>query len=407
LPTFSIESGAQIGDGKYAPFLLASNKYGIYSVNKNQLYARISAVKTSIKTIDVYYGIDLVENYSKNNNLFIQQLYGAVKFHSIHLKGGLKEDFYCNHDSILSIGGTLWSTNARPIPQIYLGIPEFTYVPFTKKFFEIKGGISHGWLGEKDQFVKNAYLHSKYLVGRFGPEKIKLQLGLYHVAQWGGTSPIDSIGKLPSSFKDFLTVFQVEGDNNSNLPYNEREGYLGNHLASYQAAIQVFTNSFNYTLNYQSFLEDKNGRIGIDWKNKPDMILGFSLKNKNSNSFFQQVLIEYIHTSQQSGDPLKSGNDNYYNNSIYKSGWTYKNMTIGTPLITSPEYFHGPMDWEYLKNNRVIALNSGLLTKIKDNLIMLRALYSLNYGTVNQPIDETKQFSLYSSYSTILKKMNN
>jgi len=143
----------------------------------------------------------------------------------------------------------------------------------------VKGGLSHGWFGEKDQYVKNAYLHEKYAFLRIGEKTlpVSVNIGIHHTAMWGGVSPVDTIGKLPSDLNAYSSVFfaRMGGDQG---PINEQINVLGNHLASYSLGADYKRDNYILSIYWQTFLEDKNGRIGLDRKNRPDGLWDLLLK---------------------------------------------------------------------------------------------------------------------------------
>ena len=410
IPQISAESSLQGGFGKNTPFWMSANKYGMYSIKNNQAFLRISAIKTVKSDTDYFYGIDVLNRFDGWNTPMLHQCYLGYKYRAITVYTGLKEDVFGNHFSDLSAGGALWSKNSQPMPVAYLGIPDYATIPFTFGRLETMGGILHGWLGTKDQYVQNSYLHYKYFLLRLRIiSTLKFSFGLHHAVQWGGVSPTD--GNLGSGFKEFRWAFSSSSSDGTIGPQGEKINAYGNSVSSYNAAIEYRFASFLVKMYYQNFCEDSNGRVvtfgwnyfhvGGDWKNRPDGIFGFLLKNSNEECMFQSFLFEYIHTSNQSGDPTKSGNDNYYNNYVYQTGWTYRQMTIGTPLITSPVYTNTIS----IVNNSVIAFHSGVKLRLNNDLLTCLATYSINKGlTIDQPRDiytfpaAKKQFSSYIEY---------
>ena len=407
IPEVSVDVTFQGGVGKYAPFWLTANKYGLYSFKNNQLIARTTAIKTVKSENDYFYGLDLVNRFDGENTPMLHQLYGGYKFKAVTAYGGIKEDVFGNHYSDLSAGGALWSKNAQPMPLVYAGIPEYTVVPFTFNYIEVMGGMAHGWFGDKDQFVKKAYLHYKYAMLRLKLiGTLKFSLGLHHAVQWGGHSLI--YGDLGSGLREFKWAFTSSSSDGSVGPEGEQINAYGNSVASYNAGLDYQISNYDLKLYYQNFCEDSNGRVitfswnyfhvGGDWRNKPDGLFGFALVNKNQESVLKSFLFEYIHTSHQSGDPFKSGNDNYYNNYVYQTGWTYKKMTLGTPLITSPAYASNLSNTvgQNIANNCVIAFHAGVKLDVAKNLITAMVTYSLNKGTISIPYSsQRKQFSSY------------
>jgi hypothetical protein len=408
LPKISAETYFQGGFGKNAPFWLAANKYGIYSINSNQILARVSAIKSAQSDTDYFYGLDLVDRFDGQNRPMLHQGYVGYKYRALTAYAGIKESVFGNHYSDLSVGGALWSKNAQPIPAVYLGVPEFALIPYTFDRLELMGGIMHGWMGEKDQYVKNAYLHYKYFLFRVRLiSSLKFSFGLHHAVQWGGISPID--GNLGGGFKEFKWAFTSSSSDGTIGPEGEKINAYGNSVSSYNAALEYQFSNFLAQLYYQNFCEDSNGRVvtfgwnyihvGGDWRNKPDGLFGFLLKNTNNESIFKSFLFEYIHTTHQSGDPNKSGNDNYYNNYVYQSGWTYGRMTIGTPLLTSPAYTMNDANDMNIDNNAIIGFHTGVQLKLAGNELSVLNTYTINRGTIIYPYkSDKKQYSMYVDY---------
>ena len=216
-PTFFVETDFHLSTGDQIPFYLVSNRNGINSIQKNAALLRaaiFSSVDTSRK-VAVNYGIDGVYRYDKKSKVWLQQGYAQLKLYFLFLQAGIKEEEFGNQDEQLSSGGYLFSANARPLPKIALYTDGYIVVPYTNDFLEFKGGISHGWFGRENQFVKDTYLHHKFIFVRFGEKElpISIDLGFQHAAMWGGVSP-DS-GKLPSDLKAFKSVFFCENGRRS------------------------------------------------------------------------------------------------------------------------------------------------------------------------------------------------
>jgi hypothetical protein len=395
LPSIIAETGGQASSGTYAPFWLTANQYGQYSAKPMQVFAGISAINQADSSHNYFYGIEVFNRFDGKNKFHFQQGYAGYHYKALIGYFGLKKDYFGNLDPLLSSGGSLWSTNAPPMPTIYAGIPEYTPIPFTHNILEIKGGMSHGWFGNEDQYVKNVYLHHKYGMLRLNVlNKFKIAAGMYHAVQWGGISP--ETGQLGSGFKEFFWAFAAKSaDDTTKFSPNETINKYGNHIASYQLLIDYSFSTFDFGFYWQTFLEDKNGRVGVDWQNKTDGVWGLSFTNYQENSIFKKVIVEYIHTTNQSGDPLKSGNDNYYNNHVYKTGWNYMRYIMGTPLITSPLYYPDGSNLGTF-NNCVKAIHSAASLKIKQTDIIVKTTYSQNYGLVMVPFENMKrQFSAY------------
>ena len=94
------------------------------------------------------------------------------------------------------------------------------------------------------------------------------------------------------------------------------------------------------------------------------------------------------------------GNDNYFNHTIYFSGWAYRQYIMGTPMISSP-IIDRHNSGQILINNKVIAHHLGLKGWLLDNL-QYRAMgtYSINYGTNASPFElAKKEYSVLTEFN--------
>lgn len=392
--TYFIESGAIASTGKHAPFWLLSNNYGKFSVKSPSIWARIGLSGNIVinKTIRFNYGTDIVDHFNGQNKFLLHQAYAGTDIGPFTIRAGKYEEQFGNQDQSLSSGGLIWSGNSNPLPIISLVLSEYKSIPFTKKFVNFKGGISHGWF-EKNQYTSNVWLHHKYLYVRFGGKlPVHFEYGLQHFAMWGGNSSDTTYGELPKDFQTFVNVFFARGGCN-NAPEPESNNVIGNHIGSHNLALDFNTNSLAVKFYWQTIFED---RSGFKLRNIRDGLWGLKISSK-SLKYFSNILVEFVNTTDQSGRfheqlvdsnlVVSGGNDNYFYNYIYLPGWEFKEMTIGTPLITSPALItHN--SWPI--NNKVRAIHLGIEGKI--NNVDYKALYTLsgNYGTNHHPFPERK-----------------
>lgn len=403
IPDYSIEAGSVVSAGRQTPFWLMSNQYGLITPDKFNAWMRLG-LKTNLsatKNIDYDYCLDVVDRQSNSTNkLYLHQAYLRLKLYFVNFQVGSIEEKFGNQDSSLSSGGLLWSGNARPMPKISILVPEYTAVPFTKGYLEFKGGISHGWFGD-NQFVKDSWLHHKYLYLQFGGSlPVHVHYGLHHFAQWGGESTDPDIGKMPRGFNDFLNVFFAKHGDENSLTY-EQLNALGNHLGSRNFGLDLDFSQIKTGVYWQTIFEDSSGR---EFRNIRDGLWGIYLRTKNKDHLINKVVYEFINTTDQSG-PIDSkedntvmwpiGNDDYFNNSLYWFGWTFHELVLGTPLITSPLVIRIPESgYEYIWNNKIICHHFGLEGKHNSLRYKLLATYSLNYGTNVYPFEPViRQFS--------------
>ncbi len=411
IPEYTIEAGGVYSAGRQTPFWLVSNQFGKNTTKLSSVFAsaKIHSDPDTVKIFDFGYGLEIFEHFDGSNNLRIQQANFKVKFGFMHLRIGSEEETYGNQDRALSSGSMMWSENTRPMPKLVLATNGYTDVPFTQGYAQFSGLLSHGWFGD-DGYVKDAYLHHKNVYIKAGGKlPVNLSFGLQHYAMWGGVSPEPAIGELPSDFKAYTRVFFSKKGEDSipGVPLNESLNKIGNHLGSWNYGIDVKLDKYLLGLYYQTIFEDYSGFS--KWIMK-DGLWGVYVKTKNAQRFINAFTYEYIHTSFQSGPPaavstqFTKGNDNFFNNSIYRSGWTYDRFTIGTPLISSPSIVEGGSI--SITNNRVVAHHFGLQGEFSKSLCYrMFVTISNNYGLYNYNIPNPESKPVQSVFIEISKSV--
>jgi len=384
--TVFTEAGATVSSTDRAPFWLISNSFGAISTSTpgGWIRAGLNGSVYSSGKINLSVGADIIDRYDSDNALLLQQAHAGLAAGPLLLKAGRWEQHYGNQYNPLSSGGLIWSGNARPENRISLSIPEFTPVPLTNGFAEIKGGISHGWLGN-DKVVNNILLHHKYFYLRLGGTlPLKLNLGMHHFAQWGGVSSNPDYGELPHNAGDFLRVFFGKGGS-KDAYWTEFRNATGNHLGSYNLGIDASLKNHEISFYWQTLFEDGSGMM---MRNISDGLWGLKIALKKPG-LLSAILVEYLNTTNQSGtydeyyenDSLKfaGGNDNYFNSGVYEGGWSYAGMTIGTPMITSPVLLSEP-GFQTMRNNKVSAIHLGFEGSVREVTYIMNYTFSRNYG---------------------------
>ncbi len=399
-PDYSLETGASFSSGKQTPFWLLSNQYGLLTPNKFNGWVKAGIhTQLSKKNIDYDYSLELVNRYDSKNELYVNQAYVRLKLYFLNIQAGSMAETFGNQDSSLSSGGLLWSGNARPMPKISIWVPDYTKIPFTFGLLEFKGGISHGWFGE-EPFVNKVWLHHKYGYIQFGGKlPVHIHYGFHHFAQWAGKTKSGT--QLPNSLDDFVKVFFARGGGTGS-PESDLLNSLGNHIGSRNFGMDIDLKKVNLGLYWQTIFEDGSGKA---YRNIRDGLWGFYMHTTDKKKLVNGFVYEFINTTDQSGpyneywvldgitylypipggEPHETGgNDNYFNNGIYHFGWTYKNMTLGTPFITSPVI---PIDGysEYVRNNKVTGHHFGFEGMIKNISYKIFYSYYLNFGTNSVP----------------------
>lgn len=376
--------------GEFAPFWFHSKNYGRLSEQPFSSNLELSAfrdISLSKKNLDIGFGadLDLRTSFSNSTDLFIQQLYLQGRWKIFDLMIGIKEEKNGFQNYPLSMGGIVFSENARPFPKITAGIERFTFVPYTFNMLEFKGAITHGWFAD-NIYGSGIMMHHKYLHLKLGGNlPVRLSTGLDHVAQWGGKIP--ETGETKFSLENFKTIFMGRSGGVDSNP-GEQVNVLGNHIISQYLKAEVDIKQFKINAYWETITEDPPFRI-FQWlaNTRRDGLWGISVRNKDL-PFVQGLVYEFLSTVDQSGPwhdkdgVVYGGMDNYLYNFLYHNGWTHFGRTIGTPMIISPVLVkNGPVNIQF---NFVQSHHLGLEGKISDFKYRFLGTFS-NYYINNFP----------------------
>ncbi len=284
----------------------------------------------------------------------------------------------------------LWSGNARPLPGILL---EANNPLKISKTFALDWAIAHYELND-DRYVEGTHVHYKKL-GLITTinENHKITAQVQHYAQWGGTSP--EYGKLKNGFKDYWNVFFARTQQEIGLD-GEIQNRVGNHLGSISLEYEFNATYGDFSFYHDHYIEDGSGS---GFKNFPDGLWGVYFKPKKQN-LISAILYEYIDTSDQSGATGGSGRDNYFSNSIYRSGWTYDENVIGVPFIVYNKNLPLTTNETRFISTRAKTHHLGISGNVKMLEWQLKSTYSKYMGTYGQPLNpEWEYWYNYGSVS--------
>jgi hypothetical protein len=410
LNTYTFVSSSIIGSSQ-TPFWMRANQWGAVPI-KGQTISMFGGVQSDYhdkeKAIQIGYGLNTGAFLGLQNKLIIQEAYAKAKWKVFEAYVGRRKEIVGLVDSTLSSGSYIWSGNALPMPKIDISIPEYT--SFKKNsFVSFKGNYAHGWFDTNRNDAKGLMLHQKSLYFKFGKPnyKFKLCTGFNHQVQWGGRVQYnDSLGryskggKFGSSFRDYLylvTGRSSVGDDTSNVSgSNELLNRVGNHLGSLDVAFEINLPQSKIYIYRQSIFED--GSL-FYLNNITDGLSGISIKLNYKNSIFniKKIVIENLNTLSQGGNfydnpnvPNFRGQDNYFNNSQFIDGWSFKKTSIGSPyMLTREEYsiLKNPFGNSTLfSNNKVQAFYFGINFEIFNEYnLNFKYSYSKNWGSFEFP----------------------
>ena len=288
----------------------------------------------------------------------LHQLYGQVKYRSVYLLAGMKEQHSGIVDDTMSSGDLTRSNNARPIPGVAAGFIDFQDIPFTNGWVQIDGEIMYGRFFDgtmRDKIFNhytgvvtdNMYYTYKRCYFRTKPSQpLSITIGMQTGGLFGGTSRRYRQGEL---VKTEVRGFHLRDLWDMFFPTEGGEDYYkGQSLGSWDFKARYnFRDGSQLTAYFEGPWEDGSG---IGRMNGFDGLWGLQY-NFAHCGWVSKVAVEYLDFVNQSGpihwapgdnpgtDIINSatGADDYYNN-FYYGTYTNYGLSIGTPFLVSPLY---------------------------------------------------------------------
>ena len=318
------------------PFWMTANRDGkIPSTgsfyNISDVFAGQAYPVESTSALTYTWGGNLVASLGEKNHYHVNKAFAGLSFRGWELKGGLFHD-PIKHGGLSTTNGNLArSRNARPYPAIRFSTRDYKPVPFLQNFLLFKAEYDEGLLND-DRFVDGARLHHKSLYLKASPAPTwQITAGFEHFVMWGGTSPDERIGKMPDDFLAYLRyVFGRSGDDE--FPTTDQMNVAGNQLGTYQLEITKTFPQSEITFYLSHPFEDLSG---VNWRNWPDNLLGLHFSFNDKDQPVSELVYEFTDTRQQS---IRSERDNqepdsYFNHGVYRSGFTYHQRVMSSPLF--------------------------------------------------------------------------
>ncbi|MCB7480598.1 capsule assembly Wzi family protein [Christiangramia sediminis] len=281
----------------------------------------------------------------------------------------------------------LWSLNASPLP----GIRFFTRDPL---FLKGDHGIGvmfslEEYIMDDDRFIDETRLHHKsgHIVYR-SKNNFQISLGGQHFVQWAGYS--EEFGELPGSFEDYTRIFTGMASEND-VADGQEVNALGNQIGSYELKIKTKIRDVDFQFLYNHIFEDASGMKG---GNLPDGRYAVYFEDNRDtfwgSSWLKAFMYEFYYTKNQSRRRVSSevdGADNYFNNNLYRSGWTYRNQILGVPFILLNE------DTRFRIGTNILTIHHlGLKGKAFEEFPYRFLLsYRKNYGMKGTFFSETRE----------------
>ena len=434
--TLTLETGvtANASSGDFAPYFLGANNHGtLTQAQGTQLFVKAHHDMDTTRRFSYGYGAaayggwqsstDYLRYYSAANDfsantqhpsrVWLQELYGQIKYRGVELTVGLKERESYLFNSRLGSGDFIESGNARPVPQARIGFIDFQNIPFTNGWVQIQGNVAYGiftdnawWENHFDYYNGHIARNTRYMYRRIyfrtkPSQPLSVTVGAQSAAQFGGSTSLYYTGKLWNTYhrsggiKECIKIFFPFGQ-------NDEDYYIGNTIGSWDLSARYrFNNGDELKAYFQWPWEDGSG---VGKLNGFDGIWGLEYTPKGLN-WLKGVVVEYIDFMNQSG-PIHwapgdfpgtslvsqaTGSDDYYNNKTYNSYANY-GLVLGTPVIMSPIY---NTDGQILcLNNRMRGFHIGAEGSISPKvdyrvLLNYRKSYGNSFYYLADPIHQT------------------
>lgn len=331
-------------------------------------------------------------------NSTVSELQVGVEFNDWSISLGRVPKVFGGHSPELVSGSLALGNNALPVPGIYVELLDFKPVPLTGAYFKFKGHFYHGFLDD-NRVIENARLHSKsfYLMLDLRKEiGLDISSGVVHFAMYGGVD--ENNNQMEASFSDYLKVFFGQGIPNPITNEIGEANALGNHLGIVETTINQRIGNYNFRVNYQGPFEDEGG---LQYLSGTDGLLSLEIERNKKGRLIDKIYLEYLQTKWQSGpgvpDPLGNvtnrelnqgydfgGRDDYYNNWLYRSGWSYNEQILSNPLFLTharlEEVFGRFPEYQVaISNNRISAFHIGFSGHLSDK-VSYRSLLTISYN---------------------------
>ncbi|MDR1918075.1 MAG: capsule assembly Wzi family protein [Tannerellaceae bacterium] len=405
--SYAVESGVTLGDGDYAPFWLTANRYGLSSVLNHNAYVRAGLFRPleADKKFSYAFGLDLAGAYRFTSGFLVQQAYLDLKYGVLELSLGSKEREMELKNQQLSSGGMTFSRNARPIPQVRAGIPDYWTVPGLNQWIAIRGHLAFGmftdnhwqrnFIRQNRRYTQNALFHSKAAFMRIGNEykhPLVFEGGIEMGSQFRGQiynlrETIPYLDMRREGLMDFIKVLLPSGSDPTDGEY---ANVYGNHLGNWNFSLSYRFPDWKVRAYYDHYFDDHSMLFFEHaWI---DALVGLEI-SLPPNPILSSLVYEHVGTKDQAGPIFHdhtaaipdqiSARDDYYNHVLYV-GWQHQGMAIGNPLLLSPVYNTDGLI--AFKSNRIKAHHLGLKGRPAQEIdYRLLFSYTRSWGTYENP----------------------
>lgn len=186
------------------PLWLNANKYGLSSLDERNGYMRVNVIRPlaadSARRWAVGYGVDVVAPVNYTSHAIVQQAFVEARWLHGVLSVGAKEYPLELKNQTLSSGSQTLGVNARPVPQVRLGLPDYWTLPIFNGWVHLKGHIAYGMMtddswqhdftNKEQKYADEVLYHSKAGYLKIGSEERfcpwSLEMGVEMADLFGG-----------------------------------------------------------------------------------------------------------------------------------------------------------------------------------------------------------------------------
>ncbi|WP_405198366.1 capsule assembly Wzi family protein [Christiangramia sp. LLG6405-1] len=382
---------AGLYSGSESPFWMHTNRRG--RVDEKTFYSGLlsgSAIFYIDDTRSFQFVGGLLYKDGYDDGLIIDEAYFSYVSPKIRVDIGKRQRKDLYQGLSVSNESILWSLNASPFPGILIETVDPIFINFKDYGLGFRFSVGE-YLLDDDRYIDSPRLHHKsaHLVYR-NRRNFEISLGLQQFVQWAGDS--EEFGRLPQTWRDYGSV--ITGRAGIDDVEGQEINALGNQIGSYELKAKSKINDLDVEFFYNHIFEDGSG---LKMGNLPDGRYGIYIED-NRDTFWgkdwvKAFIYEFHYTKNQSRSRKSSnrdGSDDYFNNNLYKSGWTYQNLVIGNPFILTTEERYR------IGVNIVTAHHIGISGEAFDLPYKALLSYRKNYGRKDIFFDITQQ--VISSY---------
>ncbi|MBR1803743.1 MAG: hypothetical protein IJ775_02405, partial [Muribaculaceae bacterium] len=323
---------ANAGDSQLAPYYIASNRGGTVTQQYSTLLdAGIYHRMDTTRRLSWGAGVELWGGWASSATYglqpialgvthkehparaWVQQAWLEGKYRAVFITLGAKQQGSPLLSDDLSSGDLTRSANARPMIGVTGGLVNFTTVPFTRGWLQIRGELGYYKPGD-DKWLEHHYnyynhfittgwwLNYKNLYFRSHPGKpFVFTIGMQAACQFGGTNSTYMAGTLVNTVKQkanaeafFKALIPRSGGSHG----GDKVFYQGNHVGSWDVMLEYRLRCGAQLRGYyQSPWEDGSA---IGKRNGFDGLWGLEYRAAH-RGWLTGAVLEYIDMTNQSG----------------------------------------------------------------------------------------------------------